>query len=228
MEPLKPGLLALLLLLPVVVMSAAPTPTPTPTRPNRGAPDQELDEVLVTGQRARVKRVRDPKGLAAWLNRLRGDFTYEGEVELGGEDAPGDRQAASGVGRCSAYGPAVNCMVQVTWTEMRGSNGEDLPGGVSTLTPAVSIYAVDLNFLAIQSLQVDSRGRADSGLGYLAGDTLTTITPCVELPGDCRRISRIEAQSDGKLIRMQIDIEQDEQRVVRYSFVLRRQESARR
>ncbi len=111
---------------------------------------------------------------------------------------------------------------------MHGSNGEDLPGGVSTLTPAMAIYAVDLNYLGIQSLHVDSRGMADSGLGYLDGNTLTTTTACVDLPGDCKRISRIEARPDGKLIQMQTDIEQDEKRVIRYSFVLRRLEPAKR
>jgi hypothetical protein len=90
------------------------------------------------------------------------------------------------------------------------------------------VYALDLNYLGIQFLHVDSRGMADSGLGYLTGDTLTTTTDCVDLSGDCKRISRIEARPDGKRIQMQIDIEQDGTRLVRYTFVLRRQDRARR
>lgn len=192
------------------------------------APDQELDEVVVTAKRsASTRRIRDPAGLTAWLNRLRGEFTYEGLIELGSEDAP-RRRTVSGASRCGAYGPSVSCVLHVSWQEVHGSDGEEVPGGVSTLAPAMAVYAVDLNYLGIQFLQVDSRGMADSGLGYLTGDTLTTTTACVHLEGECKRISRIEARPDGKLIRMQTDIEQDEKRVVRYTFVLRRQEPAKR
>lgn len=182
--------------------------------------DQELDEVLVTGARV----IRRPEKIIAWLNRLVGRFSYEGYVELGGDDASPRREAASGQSKCVPYGPSVHCTVQVVWPEMRDSNGEALPGGVSTLAPAMVMYGMDLNYLNVLSMQVDNRGMADSGVGDLRGDTLTTTTPCADLPGDCKRIARIEARPDGKLIRMQIDIEQDARRVVRHAFVLRRVE----
>ncbi len=223
LRPWKLCLLALAWLPATAIAAAANAPD------KADAPDQELGEVLVTGKKSKsTKRIRNPVSLTAWLNRLRGQFIYEGTVEVGSEGAPRRRRVATGASRCDAFGPSVNCVVQVTWQEMHGSDGEDLPGGVSTLAPAMVIYALDMNYLAIQSLHVDSRGMADSGLGYLAGDTLTTTTDCVDLPGDCKRISRIEAQPDGKLIRMQTDIEQDEKRVVRYTFVLRRQDAAKR
>lgn len=185
-----------------------------------GKADQELDEVLVTGARV----VRKPEKIIAWLNRLVGRFSYEGHVELRGDGASPRREAASGEGKCVPYGPSVHCTVQVVWPEMRGSNGEALPGGVSTLAPAMVMYGMDLNYLNVLSMQVDNRGMADSGVGDLRGDTLTTTTPCADLPGNCKRVSRIEARPDGKLIRMQIDIEQDARRVARYAFVLRRVE----
>jgi hypothetical protein len=183
-----------------------------------GRQDEELDEVLVSGAR----RVRSEQGLAAWLNRLIGQFSYEGFVELESDGAPRGRQPVNGASKCVAFGPAVHCVVQAVWPEVRGSNGEALPGGVSTLAPAMIMYGADVNFMAIHSQQVDNRGVADSGLGYLQGNVLTTITECMDFPGECRRTSRVNARPDGKLIRMQIDIEQDSKRMVRYSFVLRR------
>lgn len=222
---LRPWMLCLLALvwwLPATAIAAAANAPGTVN-----TPDQELDEVQVTAKRSQAKRIRDPRGLSAWLNRLRGQFTYEGFVELGSDDTSRRRRVVSGANRCDAFGPAVNCTVQVSWQEMHGSDGEDVPGGVSTLTPAMVVYAADLNYLAIQFLHVDSRGMADSGMGYLTGDTLTTTTDCVDLPGDCKRIARIEARPDGKLIRMQTDIEQDGKRLVRYTFVLRRQGPAK-
>jgi hypothetical protein len=216
-------LLALVLWLPAAAIAAAANASGA-----TNAPDPDLAEVVVTAKRINAKRIRSPTGLAAWLNRLRGDFIYEGNVELGSEDAIPRRQTVSGASKCGAYGPSVICIVQVTWPEMHGSDGEGIPGGVSTLAPAMVTYAVDMNYLGIQFLHVGSTGMADSGMGYLAGDTLTTTTACVDLPGDCKRISRIEAPPDSKVIRMQTDIEQDEQRVVRYTFVLRRKEPAKR
>jgi hypothetical protein len=217
-------LLALVPWLPVAV-SAANAKAPDAA----SARDQELDEVDVTAKRrGRLKRTRDPAGLAAWLNRLRGEFTYEGLVEVGSEDGPRRRRIVSGASRCGAFGPAVNCVMQVTWQAMHGTDGEQVPGGVSTLAPAMVIYAIDLNYLGIQFLQVDSRGMADSGLGYLTGDTLATTTDCVDLPGVCKRISSIEARPDGKLIRIQTDIEQDGKQLVRYTFELHRQDRAKR
>lgn len=183
--------------------------------------DQELDEVLVTGARA----VRNPDAILGWLKRLVGQFSYDGYVELDGDGAAPRRETASGASKCILFGPSVQCTVQVVWPEMRDSDGAALPGGVSTLAPAMVMYGMDLNFLAVHSMQVDNRGMADSGMGNLRGNTLTTTTPCADLPGECRRISRIEARPDGKLIRMQIDIEQDARRVIRYAFTLRRVEA---
>lgn len=222
--PSKLCLLALVAWFPVAAIAAAPAASGTAS-----TPDQELEEVVVSGKRSNdLKRNRNPTELAAWLNRLRGDFTYDGVVELGSQDSRIRRRTASGASKCGAFGPAVSCVVQVTWQETYDSEGGEIPGGVSTLAPAMATYAIDLNNLGIQFLQVDSRGMADSGWGYLTGDTLTTTTDCVDLPGDCKRISRIEARPDGKLIRMQTDIEQDEKRIVRYTFLLRRQEPAKR
>jgi hypothetical protein len=221
--PWKLCLLALVPWLPSAAIAAAANASGA-----TNAPDRDLNEVVVTGKRINAKRIRSPTGLAAWLNRLRGDFTYEGSVELGSEDAIPRERTVSGASKCGAYGPSVICIVQVTWEEMHGSDGEDVPGGVSTLAPAMVTYAVDMNYLGIQFLHVGSNGMADSGMGYLAGDTLTTTTACVDLPGDCKRISRIEAQPDGKVIRRQTDIEQDEKRLVRYTFVLRRKDPAKR
>jgi hypothetical protein len=112
--------------------------------------------------------------------------------------------------------------MQVVWPDMKFEDGTEIPGGISTLVPAMTLYGMDANFLGVRYLQVDNRGTGDGGLGYLRGNTLSTSTPCMDLPGDCKRTTRINAQSDGKLIRMDIDIEIDAFRVMRSQFVLRR------
>lgn len=69
---------------------------------------------------------------------------------------------------------------------------------------------------------VDNLGMAHGGLGEMRGNTLTTTTPCVDLPGKCRRVSRVTAQPDGKAVRMEIDIERDSIRVAHQVFDLQR------
>lgn len=185
-------------------------------------PIVELDEVLVSGAR----RNRSSQALLNWLKRLPGEFAYEGNVELISETAAVTEESIRGAGKCVIVGrdptPAVQCAAHVVWPEIRSMSGAELPRGASTLAPSMTMYGIDLNYLGIRYLQVDSRGLAEGGLGYLRGNTLTTTTPCVDMPGECRRTSRITAQPDGRRIQMQIDIEQDGRQVARYTFMLRR------
>lgn len=204
-----------ILLFPVAAQAAAPA----------ARSSQELDEVLVNG--VRVKPDRDAVKILGWLRRLVGQFSYLGYVDVRADGVPRQRQGVHGVGKCIAFGkaPGVNCTVSVVWPEVHGPDGEDILGGVSMLNPAMLQFGLDADRLGIRYMQVDSRGIADRGNGYLWGDTLMTTTHCVGIPGECQRITRITPQPDGQFVEMQTDIEMDGRRVVRYLFVMQRQGS---
>lgn len=193
--------------------------------PNDGSadkPDQELAEVLVEGRR--TKPVRDPQIIIDWMRRLVGQFRYVGYVELRDRNgAPLGQQPVSGKGDCVAFGlaPGVQCTIKVGWPETRGDDGEEILGGVSNLEPAMVLYGLDPDELAVHYLLVDNRGVADGGLGYLLGNTMTTKDPCADIPGDCTRTTRITAPPDGKLVEMTMDVEKEGQLAVRYYFAMR-------
>lgn len=220
MDALRGSVLALLLALPAAAPAAGPAPVPADTAPAVGELE-ELDEVEIRG----VRKNRKPSALISWLRRLVGQYRYEGYVDL--RDREGGqlgRQPVRGASDCVPFGeaPGVLCSMQVVWPQTRGAAGEEIPGGVSTLLPAMILYGMDPDYLAIHYLHVDNRGMGDSGHGYLYGDTLRTKMPCTDLPGKCERVTSITAEGDGRLVQMQIDINQDEVRVVRYLFALHR------
>lgn len=214
--------LAVTLLLPAALLPgiAASAAAPAPRTP---PPDEELDEVTVTG--SRIQPVRNMRTILEWLVRLVGQYRYEGFVEL--RPARGvakDRLPVRGFGDCIRFGiaPGVQCSVAILWPEVKGPDGEEVVGGVSRLNPAMILYGLDPDRRGIHFLQVDQRGVADGGVGYLMGNVLTTTAPCEDIPGDCRRTTRIDAQPDGKLIQMEVDIEQDGLRVARFHFEMQR------
>jgi hypothetical protein len=196
------------LLVPVPAMPASPT-------------DNELDDVLVRG--ARIKPTRDPQQIVNWLKLLVGEFSYGGFVQLRGEGVSRELLTVNGAASCTAFGraPGVHCELNAVWPEKKGPNGEDLIGGVSTLSPAMVEYGLDTDRLGIRFLQVDNRGMAYHGRDYLVGNTLTTVTPCPDMP-DCTRTTRITPRIDGKLVEIEIEIEKEYQRVARFRFVLQR------
>jgi hypothetical protein len=204
-------------LLPGITASAAAPATQTPP------PDEELDEVTVFGNR--IKPVRNMRTILEWLVRLVGQYRYEGFVELRpGEGVPKDRLPVRGFGDCIRFGiaPGVQCSVAIRWPEVKGPDGGEVVGGVSRLNPAMILYGLDPDQRGIHFLQVDQRGVAEGGVGYLMGNVLTTTAPCEDIPGDCRRTTRIDAQPDGKLIQMQVDIEHEGVRVARFHFEMQR------
>jgi len=202
--------------------AAAVPPAPSPAADATTGGEQQLGQVTVEG--TRLKATRSAQKIVDWLKRLVGPFRYEGSVELGGEGASRQALPVSGVADCTAFGRAsgVSCTMMVTWPEVHGENGAQVPGGVSTLAPAIIQYGLDPDHIGIRYLQVDNKGLANYGQGYLVGDTLTTTTPCVGIEGECRRITTIDAHPDGNTTEMRIDIEQDFVRTVRFSFVLHR------
>ncbi len=186
-------------------------------------PEEQLNEVVVTG--TRIKPSRNMQTIIEWLRRLPGEFRYDGYVELqAGPGMPTSRLPVQGLSDCVAFGaaPGVQCAVDIRWPKVSGENGTEVPGGSSVLDPAMILYGLDPDHRAIHFLQVDKRGVAEGGLGYLEGNTLVTTAPCEGIPGNCQRTTRIDAQPDGKLIQMQVDINQDDAKPVRYSFVMHR------
>jgi len=184
--------------------------------------DLELGEEVVSGKR--TKPVRNPQVIIDWMRRLVGQFRYQGYIELHTSDgAPLGRQDVKGIGDCVAFGlaPGVQCTIKVEWPEIAGDDGQAIPGGVSSLNPAMVLYGLDPDKLGVHFLQVDNNGVADGGVGYLLGDTLTNADQCVGVAGDCRRTTRITARPDGQLVQIQTDIVQDGQLVVRYLFLMR-------
>jgi hypothetical protein len=109
----------------------------------------------------------------------------------------------------------------VLWDEVHGPNGEEVPGGVSTLSPAMIQYGLDPDRLGVRFMQVDNRGIAERGNGYLFSDTLATTTPCVGI-SDCQRITKINAHTDGNFIETTIEIKASGRLVARYFLVMTR------
>ncbi len=180
--------------------------------------EDELDEVLVNGQKA----VRKPSIIISWMRRLLGTFSYEGYVDLQGKGDPDDFLKVQGNSDCVGFGPApgVMCEINVRWPEKKGPKGEAIPGGVSNLSPAMMLFGFEPDDLGIRYMLVDSKGIAEPALGLLVGDTLTSKEPCVNTPGVCQKIIRITAQPDGKLVEMQVDVEMNYKRAMGYKFLM--------
>jgi hypothetical protein len=190
-----------------------------------GASDSELDEVLING--VRVKPTRDPQKIVNWLKLLVGEFSYGGYVQLRGEGVSTALLSVEGRTSCIAFGraPGVHCELKVAWPEARGAEGQEVPevpGGISTLTPAMVEYGLDTDRLGIRYMLVDNRGMANYGDAYLVGNTLATVTPCPDIP-DCTRTTRITPRVDGELVEMEVEIEKELTRRARFRFVLQRQ-----
>jgi hypothetical protein len=187
----------------IVVLANAAGPS---TTPKAQEPDEELDLVLVEGRRP----VTETRKLTAWIDRLAGQFSYEGYVERYSPAGPVDRVAIHGESLCARFDKAVavQCEVNVTWNAMPGAAGEKPAGDDSPLVPAVIVYGLNSAKKYFGHLQVDSNGVARGGRGWLVDDTLISRDPCADFP-DCLRVVRLEAPADTKVVRMRVDLEQN-------------------
>lgn len=194
----------------------------------------ELDEVVITNKEI----AKDPKDMSAWLKLLVGKFTYEGYVDLCGKGNARDQRPVSGKSDCLASGvtPNVHCTVNVRWPAARGENGTPVRGGVSTLTPAMVIYSLEnrhlpdirVNRWGLMFMQVDNKGVGEWASGDLVGDTFTSREPCVDIPGNCQKITRITAAPDSDEITMVVDVKINGDRVQRQAFLLHRESGSRK
>jgi hypothetical protein len=220
-------MLALVLILPGPALAAdlacaQPNTLKTPAPAKGSLPELE---VLVVTPGKPTSRTGD---LGAWLKRLEGQFRYEGYVDLCGNGNATDQRPVSGKADCvSLYNGSdesrrsLYCVIDVRWPPVLDRNGAPVMGGESHLSPAVITYGVVPDLPGIQFMQMDSKGMATHARGSLTGDTLTTTGSC-GVPGSCRKVTRITAQSDSQDVAMLIDFEVDSHRVLRHAFLLHR------
>jgi hypothetical protein len=224
--------LTLALMLSGQVMAADFACAPPRESGKNGTLDQ-LEEVVITGKEPTTRT----KDLKAWLELLVGQYTYEGYVDLCGQGNARDQRPVTGKSDCIKPGstPNVQCTVNVRWPATRWEGGRPVLGGVSSLLPAFVIYALENRYipelkvdrLNLMFTQVDNKGVAEWASGTLVGDTFTSRAPCVGIPGACQKITRITARPDSKEISMLVDIEIDDQRVLRQAFLLHRESNLR-
>jgi len=168
--------------------------------------------------------------LDAFLRRLTGRFHYDGIAEDPGDYCyvprksrngrqicvPAIREPATGKSDCVGIGegPGTHCVVNVTWPDftdpMRRLPGPErswIPPLPPALAPSLVLYGIEPRNPGLRFLQIDSKSIAEAALGSLKGDTATFRTDCANEVSLCKRIIRIEAPPDGRLIRVWIDIE---------------------
>jgi hypothetical protein len=230
---LRGWLLALALLLPGPVLAAGFTCAPPPDSGKKDSLD-ELEEVVITAEQVET----DTKDLQAWLRLLVGKYTYEGYVDLCGAGNAQDLRLVTGNSDCIKTGdtPNVQCTVNVRWPTTRGENGAPVLGGSSTLLPAFVIYTLEnrhnpekqLNQWGLMFTQVDNKGVAEWASGTLVGDTFTSKEPCVDILGNCQRVTRITAKPDSDEIAMLVDVRIDDRRVLRQTFLLHRESTGQK
>lgn len=236
-EKLATCLLGLALALPGAASAAGAAP-PASQQARR---EEELDEVTVEGRR---DRQRKPQQSFDWLARLVGEFTIDGYVHPDPYSTSGDAREAQGHALCVGFGiaPGVLCDLQVRWADVTDADGGEIPGGASTLDPAVMLFgfnlgahadtmyggrqnaAADPDSYTIAHILVDNKGVAEGGSGFRAGtDTMMSRAPCVAIPMNCERVVRIIAPADLGTVEMRIDLEIEGEVAMRYDFVMRRE-----
>lgn len=189
--------------------------------------DEVLDEVLVEGRRIVPKR-RSFKELQKpfnWLARLVGEFEIDGSVDLHAQDRPEDLRSVSGRAHCVGFGlgPGVQCDLTVRWQETKGPDGQDIPGGVSTLNPAVMLLGFEPVLPGVSYILVDNQGNADIAVGEMVTvDTMFSRSKCIDIAGDCERLMQLTAGEDLESVKMKIDLRIDGESAVGFSFSMRR------
>jgi hypothetical protein len=203
----------------------------------------EAEEDSLSG----VKKESGTREMLAWLARLVGRYTIEGTIDLCGKGNPADQRPVTGKVDCIAAGspPSVHCNVNVSWPLAIGRNGAPVLGGVSNLAPAQFLfsYFTQAQLLydgtmpgsppggiprrGLQFLQLDNRGIAEGASSKLVSDTFMSSESCIDIPGNCQKFTRIIAKPDSNQISMQVEVEINRKRVLRQTFLLRRETSVR-
>jgi hypothetical protein len=159
---------------------------------------------------------------AVWSKRLLGRFIFDGLIyhyecvypDGGGSCTPINewQQPVEGKGDCIDFadGPGLQCVINMIWPEMWRENGKAQLGGVSDLTPAMTLAGfVTTTAGGIRVLLVNDRGLAHPGALILKGSTASAKPPCVNLPGMtyCEQKFRVEARPGAKNIFVSLSTE---------------------
>ncbi len=173
-----------------------------------GSGDEELEEVMVLGQ----KPVRNPRALAAWLKRLPGRYRSEGTISyLAVRPAQVSRpEPATGALVCAGFGsgPGVQCEMRLT------AGGRD-----TRLDPGVMLLGLDIERPQIRYMTVDDQGMAAGTTGDLRGDTAQFRTPCVATGvRTCYTTTWINAAAGSDQIHFRVDIEMDGRVTARFNI----------
>lgn len=241
----KRALATCLLVLAWPGTASAAAPTPPASSDARSGSEEVLDEVTVE---ARRRGQRKPQQSFDWLARLVGEYTIDGYVLPDPDGLTSHSRDARGHALCVGFGfgPAVQCEVRIRWPDVTGPDGEEVPGGVSTLDGATMLFGFNLGSYSdpmnknirsyagtdpesftIAHILVDNKGVAEGGSGFRMGtDTMTSRAPCVAIPENCQRLVRIIVPGDRAPVEMRIDLEIDGAVAMRYDFLLHRIEDS--
>lgn len=197
------------------------------TAPPATSTAQELDEVLVEGERRKPRppSFKDYQRPMDFLARLVGHFVVDGQVDLLSQGGHGGPLKVSGRAECIGFGlaPGVMCELKIRWPEALGSDGEAIPGGVPNLYPAVAMFGYEPAVPGLSWILVDNQGMADTAVGTMeSADTMQSRSKCLGIPGNCERVAAITAWSDLRQVDIKIDLVVDDQKAVSYLFVLHR------
>ena len=224
---------------------------PAASAPGPSAADEQLDEITVEGHRSKEKpkplSFQDYQQSFDFLARLVGSFVIDGNVDVHAQGRDEDIRKVSGSAECIGFGiaPGVQCELNIRWPETRGPDGKDMPGGASTLDPAMMLFGFEpvdpnpgaLGFLpgartappkepespGVSYMVVDSNGIAETATGVMVtANTLQSRTRCMDIPGNCERLARITAEPDLKIVEMNIDLEINQEKTAKYQFVMHR------
>lgn len=221
------ALIVLVLMAPAPLLAAnAAGPSQAP-QPPRALQDDELDEVFVEGRRNRdrPRSWDDYQQPFNFLARLVGEFDVEGSVDVQGQGNPEHLRRAQGRAHCIGFGsaPGVQCQLNVRWPASSGANGEEIPGGVSTLDPAILLLGFEPVSPGISHVLLDNRGVADNAVGRMSSpNTMVSRSQCVGIPGNCQRTVRITAEPDLDTVRITMEFARDQQEFLSLALVMRR------
>jgi len=233
-------------LLPTGATCAAEPATPAPQA--QGS-DRELGEVLVEGRRTREKppTFEEYQRPFDFMARLVGEFYVEGNVDLHAQGRAEDMRKVSGRAECVGFGmaPGVQCELRIRWPGTTGPNNEEIPGGLSTLNPAIMLFGFESADATLRPtgfrrpnqpgenaepkrpgisyILIDSNGIAERAIGEMASpNVLRSRSRCVAILGDCERVTLITAQPDLKSVEINLDLVIDGAKAVNFLFVLNR------
>lgn len=218
-------------LLTIIIVQATLGATPgrgipnSPLQAELGQEDrdeQELEPVLVEGQRP----IREREILLDWLARLPGTFEVSGTVHL---HRPGNERTVDANGRAVCVGlqaewaPAIVCDLDVRWPPL--GDGGTVLNGVAAFGPASMAFGYSFDReRSIDHLLVDGQGKAEGAPGNLmTPDTLVSRSRCLNVTGSCERVVRVTVPSNLEHVKLEVDIEVGQQKVMTQTLIMKRQ-----